>query len=167
MYGDYPICTYESIRTKVREYETVNLTLMVFDKKVVHPNNTHSPPIVYLPLEEAKAGFEYSQLLEKYFKLFPINSVIYKFLPDERLNEFYFKKTYDRKEKLLKYTESGECDFPLNVKISCLKNLFSLKKHLDQEKYHESDVDLPFFEILESIESIQTKEHFFQVLLYS
>ena len=79
--------------------------------------------------------------------------------------KFYFQNQYERKEKLLKYTESGDCDFPINVNIKGLKNLFSLKKHMDEEDYHKADVDIPFFELLESKASILKKQNFFQVIL--
>jgi len=160
MFGDYPICTYESIRSLVREYETVNLTLMMVQKEVANPNNSNFPPIVYIP---KNTNFEYKDLLKKYFELFPKTSIMFRCFPNETKQEFFFKESSKRRKQLMKYTESGECDFPLVVTIKGLKNLFSLKKHLDEKSYHEDDIDLPFFEVLESMDSVKRKQTFFQV----
>lgn len=161
MFGDYPICTYDSIRTLVREYETVNLTLMMFKREDAHPNTSKFPPIVYMP---KGIKFEYKDLLKKYMDLFPVNAIMFRCFPDDSMHEFYFKEKNKRRKQLTKYTESGDCDFPLVVNIKGLKNLFSLKKTLDEKKYHEDDIDLPFFEILESMESVKKKQTFFQKL---
>ena len=163
LFGDYPICTYETIRTKVREFEPINVSLMMFDKTRVNPNITHYPPVVYIPTKEE---FDYNYLVDKYLKLFPQESIIFKFKPIPELQEFYFKNPMDRKEKLTKYCESGECDFTFSINIKALSNLFSLKKHLENAKYHESDIDLPYFIHIPSIESERKKKNVFQVKDY-
>ena len=123
MFGDYPICTYESIRSKVREFEPIKLILMMKNKSKVNPNITHYPPIIYIPIKD---DFDYNILLEKYLKLFNNESIIFKFKPLSELQEFYFKKPLERREKLTKYCESGECDFPFTINIKGLSNFFSL-----------------------------------------
>ncbi len=162
MFGDYPICTYDTIRTKVREFEQISVLLMMYDKSRVNPNITHFPPLIYIPTKEE---FDYNILLEKFVKLFPAESIIFKFKPNPELQEFYFKNPMDRREKLTKYCESGECDFPFSITIRGISNIFALKNHLENPKYHESDIDLPYFIHIPSMESERKKKNFFQKMI--
>lgn len=160
MYGDYPICSYESMRGMVREYETVNLILMKYDVDEVQPNISHYPPIIYVPPEKE---FNYYTLLQQYMDLFTTEcGIIYRMKPDLSLHEYYAKNCYDRKEKLVKYCESGECDFPFTFNIKGIKNLFSLKHHIDSKHYNETEMDLPYFNLIPSLDSIRNKKNLFQ-----
>jgi hypothetical protein len=171
MYGDYPICTYEPVRTAVREYETVNLILMKFpiNDIVVQPEITHFPPIVYVPPEQK---YNYPLLLQLYIDLYVSernsdkvsekSPIIFRFKPEIQQQDFYFKNQLNRKEKLLKYVQSGECDFPLSINIKGIKNLFSLKKHIDSKSYNEMDMDLPYFNAIPSLDSLRNKKNIAQ-----
>lgn len=174
MYGDYPICTYEPLRILVREYETVNLILMKFpvNEVVVQPDTTHFPPIVYVSPDKE---YNYPMLLQLYIDLFVSdrhsdkvgtkNPVIFRFKPDESQHDLYFKKPMERKEKLLKFVESGECDYPLYINIKGIKNLFALKKHMDSKNYNEMEMDLPYFNAIPSMDSIRNKKNLLQKMM--
>ena len=157
MFGDYPICTYDSIRSKVREYEPVTLYLMMKEKSKVNPNLTHYPPMIYIPTDDE---VDYNNLFEKYQSLFTSKSIIFKFKPIPELQQFYLNdRSYDRREKLTKICESGECDYPFSINIKGIFNLLSLKKHLENKEYHDGDSDLPYFNRIPSkeIKNIEKK----------
>jgi hypothetical protein len=167
MYGDYAISTYESVRKLVREHETVELFIMKFplDGREVQPDISHFPPIISLT---EKKIWTYSTLFNQYIDLF-VNQkniektqIIFKFKPDPISQEFYFKKNLRRRDKLLKYSISGESDFPLTINIKGVKNLFALKKHIDCHQYNKMEVVLPFFNQLKSFNDLGKKKNIFQ-----
>lgn len=171
MYGDYPICTYESVRKLVREYEPVNLILIKYPKDGMYlqPDVSHFPPIIYVP---PRKEHNYSILFHRYLELyvFPENSninydykdpMIFRYIPDPTQHEFYFKVNNTRQEKLLKYGESGECDFPFYINLKGIKNIFSIKKHIDTKAYHDLEMNLPYFNHISSLESKKKKKNFF------
>jgi hypothetical protein len=157
MYGDYPIGTYESVRSLVREYEIVKLILIKYEREVVNPSITNFPPIIHMP---ANKDFTYSSLISQYFLLF--KTIIHRFKPDKKYQEFYFQKPMERKEKLTKYNESGECDYPFYINIKTLKNVFALKNFMDSKTYTEGGMDLPYFPRIPSLDKLKKKKNFLQ-----
>jgi hypothetical protein len=157
MFGDYPIGTYESVRSLVREYEVVKLILMRYDREVVNPNITNFPPIIYIPYNKE---YTYTTLLTQYLNLY--KSIIHRFKPEKKYQEFYFQNSMNRHEKLTKYNESGECDFPFNLTIKGIKDLFAFKNFMDSKAYTEGGMDLPYFRRIPSLDLLKKKKNFFQ-----
>ncbi len=171
LYGDFPICTYESIRKLVREYEPVNLILIKFPKDgmSVQPDASHFPPIVHI---QAKKEFSYTTLFLRYMELYilPENNnvnyeykdpIIFRYMPDLSQHEFYFNVKNSRQEKLFKYAESGECDFPFYINIKGIKNIFAIKQHIDSKTYNELEMDLPYFNHISSLDRSKKKKNLF------
>lgn len=157
LYGDYPICTYEPIRTLVREFEPVSLFLMMYEKEKVIPPISHYPPILYQP---EKTLTDYYDLTKRYLDSFPENCIVYKTLPKETQSEYFFKsKPLKRRAKLTKYCESGEADFPCSIKIRSISNLFAIKYHINSKNYNHKEVILPYFVQLESKEDLKNKQN--------
>jgi hypothetical protein len=161
MFGEFPVGTYEAVRALVREYETVKLILMKYSRDTVSPNVTQFPPLIYIPENQE---FKYSTLLQQYFDLFPASSIIYRILPKPALQEYWFNKPMDRIEKLTKYTESGECDFPFYVNVKGIKDLFALKYHIDCKAYNEGGMDLPYFPRIPSLEKLKMRKNILQTI---
>ena len=61
------------------------------------------------------------------------------------------KKKMNRREALSKFCYSNESDFPLVITLKGISNLFSLKNHIDDEKYHEKDLELPYFYRIQNV----------------
>lgn len=162
MYGDNPICTYESMRTLVREFEPVCLILMMYKKEVVVPSITHFPPLILVP---EKLETDFYDLSLRFFSNFPENCIVYKLLPDPNLQEYYFKaKPMPRRKYLMKNTQSGESDFPFSFSIKSLTNLFAIKSHINSKSYNEREVDFPYFTNIDSKETIKNKKNIAQRL---
>jgi len=168
MFGEYPICTYETIRKYVREFEPVNVILMNIKKSVANPSIHHFPPMIYIP---AETDISYNILLKKYIQMYPKESIIFRFKSNIRCIEN--ELTYDveavqsresRFNKLIKYTESSECDFPLEVKVKGINNFFALKKHMDEPSYHENEILLPNFIQIPSNKEILERKNIFEVI---
>lgn len=157
LFGDNPICTYDSIRTLVREFEPVSLFLMMYDRERVIPSITHYPPLLYI---QENTSTDFYDLTHRFFNLFPENCIMFKPIPDIKLHEYYFKpKINKRREYLQKYCETGEADFPFSFTVKSINNLFALKYHIDTKSYNDVEVILPYFTELINIEHVKSKKN--------
>ena len=67
----------------------------------------------------------------------------------EELIKRDFKQKYKRIERLLRFTESCDCCFPLWIKIKNLNNTYSLKYWFDNEEYNKNEMLIPNLKLLE------------------
>lgn len=157
LYGDNPICTYESIRTLVREFEPVSLFLMMYERERVVPSITHYPPLLYQP-EGTETDFY--DLCKRFFENFPDNCIIFSPISDDKDKELFLKpRQLRRREQLTKYCESGECDYPFYFSVNSISNLFAIKYHTNSHSYNNKEVILPYFSQIESKEALKSKKN--------
>ena len=144
LYGDNILGNYSFIMNKIRQKEDVKLILKSISKYKIHPPNFNFPPILKInkPLKE----ITYEELLTEYKKLYPNNDIIYRlYKTSTRQKNRCLKKSMQRKKYLTKYTESGDCDFPLKININSISNVHSFKKWFNSEHYCNSQLILPYF----------------------
>ena len=143
LYGDNPISSFGCIKEYLRQDEY--LPLVLFKKPIfeIDPPITTFPPIIFM---EPDHSFTYFDLLDKYLENYPDNSAIFRFgeLNDMEMDQFCTREK-TRMEQLLKHTESGECDFPLQITIKSLTNLSSVFRWLNNEKYMKNEMMLFYF----------------------
>ena len=153
LYGDYSIGSYECIRNYVRQFEKVKLVLYKKPKYEINPPISSFPPII---LSEANKEFTYFDLLDKYLNNYPHHSVIFRFGESENVHKEQFLNIYkDRQNKLTQYTESGNCDFPLQIVIVGVYNINSIfNKWLNDEFYTKNEMMLSYFN------EFQTKQEY-------
>ena len=134
LYGDYSIGSYECIRNYVRQFEKVKLILYKKPKYEINPPISSFPPII---LSEANKEFTYFDLLDKYLNNYPHHSVIFRFGESENIQKEQFLNIYkDRQSKLTQYTESGNCDFPLQIVIVGVYNINSIFQIKEELIFH-------------------------------
>jgi len=147
LYGDSFIGAYHFIRGRLREHETIFFYLKILPLYIV------SPPLMNFPsiIRTTKANESYVNLLKNYLKQYlPKSGIIFRLLrPDERLKKRFIKQTYERTERLLRYTESCDCCFPLWIKIKNLNNIYSLKYWFDNEEYNKNEMLIPNLKLLD------------------
>jgi hypothetical protein len=109
LYGDYTLGSYSFIRSKARQHEGIRLLLKSLPLYKIQPPIFSFPPIIRIKEED----ISYEKLFELYVELYPENEIIYRI---KKTNTFqidrYLKKDIKRTYHLIKYTESGDCDFP-------------------------------------------------------
>lgn len=91
LFGDYPICSYETIRNCIREFEPIKLILKVVEKTDVSPNLSKYPPIIFICLYKK---YNYNKLMKKYLKRYPDDSIVFRLKPLENLrstNDLIFR----------------------------------------------------------------------------
>ena len=157
LYGDYSIGSYECIRNYVRQFEKVKLVLYKKPKYEINPPISSFPPII---LSESNKEFTYFELLDKYLYNYPHHSAIFRFGESENKQKEQFFNIYkSRQEKLTQYTESGNCDFPLQITLVGVYNINSIfSKWLNDENYTKNEMMLPYFN------EFQTKQEYEQSL---
>ena len=153
LYGDYTLGSYNFVRDQVRQYEYIKLILKSIPFYKVQPPLFSFPPI----LTFIKKNANYINLFDNYIKLYPEREIIYRlFHCDKKQIDRFIHKINKRKEYLNKFTESGDCDFPLSLKIEKLNNIFQFKNWFDDEIYNKNELVLPYFNPLKKLQ-IKTK----------
>ena len=125
MYGDHPICTYQSVRTLVREFEPIKLFLMKFNKEEVIPSITHFPPLLFLP---KNSETDFIKLLSKYYQQFD----------ESQLSTVYTnKKTNIQQENIQSSIKknTNNVDVYSNTNVFEEKILFKLTPDYKQKEY--------------------------------
>ena len=158
LYGDHTLGSYNYIRNKARQHEGINLILQYYPLQIISPLLMSYPPIIRINEQEVS----YDNLLELYINLFPKNKIVYRlFKPTKSMINRYYKNDKKRTKYLSKYTESGDCDFPIKIKIKKLNNINCFKQWLTDEIYNNIDIHLPYFNTLKKY-SMQTENNFFK-----
>ena len=155
LYGDSLIGAYQFIRGRLREHETIFFYLKILPLYIVSPPLTNFIPII----RTTKTNESYVNLLKNYLKQYlPKSGIIFRLLrPDEKLKKRFIKQKYERIEKLLRYTESCDCCFPLWIKIKNINNIYSLKYWFDNEEYNKNEMLIPNLKLLERKKVGKTK----------
>ena len=160
LYGNYILGSYNYIRNKVRQHEGIRLLLQYYPLYKISPSIMSFPPII--KISEKKVSYE--NLFKLYIELYPKNEIIYRlYKPSNTQINRYLKKEIKRTKYLSKFTESGDCDFPLKIRIKTLNNMNSFKQWLNDEIYNNIDIHLPYFNTLKKI-SVQKSNDFFKNL---
>ena len=143
LYGDYLIGSYEFVRGLVRQNETVYFYLKLMPLFIVEPPLLSFPPIITMSnLDE----INYINLIKKYLLYYPNFEIIYRiYKPGVKEIKRFKKQKYKRHEKLNMYSESGDCYFPLWIKIVRINNIFKLKEWFDDENYNKNEMMIPTF----------------------
>jgi hypothetical protein len=114
------------------------------------------PPIIRIGKSEAT----YENLFKLYLDLFPKGEIIYRLgKPNKKEINRYLKKDKKRTRYLIKYTESGDCNFPLKINIKTLNNMNCFKYWLNNELYNNSEIHLPYFNTMKKL-SMQNQSSF-------
>ena len=148
LYGDYALDSFNFIRSKARQHEGIRLILKSVPFYKIQPPIFSFPPIIRI--SEDKISYDY--LLELYIKYYPDNEIIYRLNKpnNEHINR-YLKKDIKRTKYLIKYTESGDCDFPLKIRIKNISNIDKFKEWLEDDSYNNIQVILPYFNPLKKL----------------
>ncbi len=150
LYGDFTLGQYDFVRYKVRQHESITLILKVIPFFIVQPPLFSFPPILIV-YDIKNVSYEF--LFDLYVKLYPNHEIIYRlFKPDEKsLNKYL--KNYDfeinnnlniRQNRLNKFNESSDCDFPFSFTIVNIKNVYKFKNWFDNELYNKNELVLPY-----------------------
>ena len=149
LYGDHTLGSYNFIRSKARQHEGIRLILKALPFYKIQPPIFSFPPIIKVTDEDE---ITYENLFDLYIELYPENEIIY------RLNKAstsqigrYLKKDLKRTKYLVKYTESGDCDFPLKININNIMNIDKFKEWLDDDVYNNIQIILPYFNPLKKL----------------
>ena len=145
LYGDYTLGSYNFIRSKARQHEGIKLILKCLPFYKIQPPIFSFPPIIKINKEE----ISYENLFNLYLELYPEKEIIYRLFKasSSKINR-YLKKEEKRTNYLIKYTESGDCDFPLKVHIKNIMNVNKFKEWLDDDIYNNIQIILPYFDPL-------------------
>ena len=148
LYGDYTLGSYNFIRSKARQHEGIRLILQSLPFYKIQPPIFSFPPIIKIKEED----ISYEKLFELYIQLYPENEIIYRLnkTNSSQINR-YLKKEVKRTKYLIKYTESGDCDFPLKIHIKNLINMDKFKEWLEDEDYNNIQLILPYFNPLKKL----------------
>jgi len=148
LYGDYTLGSYSFIRSKARQHEGIRLLLKSLPHYKIQPPIFSFPPIIRIKEED----ISYEKLFELYVELYPENEIIYRIKKTNTSQiDRYLKKDIKRTYHLIKYTESGDCDFPLKINIKSLMNIDKFKDWLDDEVYNNIQIILPYFNPLKKL----------------
>ena len=162
LYGENLLGNYNFIINKIRQKEVIKLILKVLPKYKIHPPNFNFPPII--PVYNTK-NISYNELLAQYKKAYPDNDIIYRlYKPSKKQKNRYLKKNMNRIKYLTKYTESGDCDFPLSININSISNIYSFLRWFNNEYYCNNQLILPYFNPLKkyNISKMNKIGRFFQ-----
>ena len=142
LYGDYTLGSYNFIRSKARQHEGIKLILNCLPFYKIQPPIFSFPPIIKINQED----ISYEKLFNLYIELYPEKEIIFRLFKasSSKINR-YLKKEEKRTNYLIKYTESGDCDFPLKIHIKNIMNIDKFKEWLDDESYNNIQVILPYF----------------------
>jgi len=148
LYGDFTLGSYNFIRSKARQHEGIRLILKCLPFYKIQPPIFSFPPIIKINEED----ISYENLFELYIQLYPEKEIIYKLnkTNSTQINR-YLKKNMKRTKYLIKYTESGDCDFPLKIHIKNIMNIDKFKDWLEDDTYNNIQIILPYFNPLKKL----------------
>ena len=138
LFGNNPIGSYESIYTSIRQYKKINLILCKLPKYMIEPKLTTFPPIITM---EENEDITYFKLLDKYFYLFQDQYALFRYGLTDKTN----LEEKDREKKLIKYTESSNCDCPFEFEVIGIFNFKYIFKWLNDKDYNENEIMLEYF----------------------
>ena len=157
LYGNHTLGSNNYIRNKARQHESINLFLKYYPLYMISPPIMSYPPVIKILEKEST----YENLFRLYIQLYPKKEIIYRFGKiNHKQKKRYLKKEEKRTKYLIKFTESGDCDFPLKFRIKNLKSINSFKAWLNDEIYNNTELLLPYFNILKN-NYIQKNNNFF------
>ena len=149
LYGENILGNYNFIINKIRQKEVVRLILKTIPKYKIHPPNFNFPPIIKV---EKNKKITYKELLIEYKKLYPENDIIFRlYRTSKREKEKCLKRKIKRTEYLTMFTESGDCDFPLNINLNSITNVYECIKWFNADFYCNNKLILPYFNPLKTI----------------
>ena len=148
LYGDYALDSFNFIRSKARQHEGIRLILKSVPFYKIQPPIFSFPPIIRISEDK----ISYDNLFELYVKYYPDNEIIYRLnKPSISHINRYLKNDMKRTKFLVKYTESGDCDFPLKMRIKKISNIDKFKEWLEDDVYNNIQVILPYFNPLKKL----------------
>ena len=152
LYGESNLSNYYFIRNKVRQKELVKLILKVVPSYILNPPIFSYPPIIKI---DKNKDVNYSDLMELYKKYYPKHEIIFRlYKTTKKQIERYSKKNLERTKFLTKFTESGDCEFPLIININSVNNIFNFVEWFNNEdycKHHNSQLIFDYFNPLKKI----------------
>ena len=156
LYGDNTLAQYNYIRKKVRQKEIIRLILKSVPLYKVKPSIFNYPPII--KVEKGK-NITYIDLLNLYNKYYPNHDIIFRiYRTSQKQIKRYLNKKLDRTKYLTKFTESGDCDFPLIININTINHLFDFVKWFNEDNYCNNQLILPYFNPLKTIRLAKTSK---------
>ncbi len=66
---------------------------------------------------------------------------------------------------MISICETGEADYPFEFSVKSIRNLFSIKDHINSREYNSNEIDFPYFTLLESKEDLKKKKNFFEKII--
>ena len=149
LYGESSLSSYYFIRNKVRQKECVRLILKAVPSYILQPPLFSFPPIIRVDKDK---NITYDELFELYNKYYHKHEIIFRIYKSSKKQiDRYLKKDLSRTKHLTKFTESGDCEFPLIIKINSINNVFEFIKWFNNEDYcknHNSELILDYFNIM-------------------
>ena len=156
LYGENILGNYDFIINKVRQKEVIKLILKSIPKYKIHPANYNFPPIIKV---DKNINCTYNELLILYKKLYPENDIIFRlYRPSNKLKNRYLKRNMNRIKYLTKFTESGDCDFPLTINLNSITNIFKFIRWFNDDNYCNNQLILPYFNPLKTIRVSKTNK---------
>ena len=149
LYGDHTLGSYNFIRSKARQHEGIRLVLKYLPYYKIQPPIFSFPPIIKIKKTD---DISFENLFDLYIELYPENEIIYRLnKPSSSQISRYLKKDLKRTNHLIKYTESGDCDFPLKINIYNVSNIDMFREWLDDDAYNNIQIILPYFNPLKKL----------------
>ena len=139
IFGNNPISSYQSIYTSIRQFKKVDLVLCKLPKYMIEPRLTSFPPIITM---EENEDITYFKLLDKYLNLFSDECALFRYGLTEKKND---EEEEGREEKLLKYCESGNCDYPFEFEVIGIFNFKKIFEWLNDSDYNKNEMMLEYF----------------------
>ena len=156
LYGDFTLSQYNCIRKKVRQKEVIKLILKSIPLYKLQPSIFNYPPI--LKVNKGKKA-NYFELLNLYKKYYPNHDIIFRIYKTTKSQKNrYLNKNINRTKYLTKFTESGDCDFPLIININTINHIFSFIKWFNEDNYCNNQLCLPYFNPLKTVRLAKTSK---------
>ena len=149
LYGDYTLSHFNCIRNKVRQKETIKLILKSIPFYKISPPIFNYPPLIKI---NKSKEITYYELLNLYRKLYPNHEIIFRlYKTSKKQIKRYLNSDLIRTKYLTKFTESGDCDFPLIININTIDHVFDFVKWFNEDNYCNNQLILPYFNPLKTI----------------
>ena len=156
LYGDYILAQYNCVRNKVRQKEVIKLILKSVPLYKIHPSIFNYPPIIKV---DKNKNISYFELLNLYKKYYPNQEIIFRlYKTSKKQIKRYLNKSLDRTKYLTKFTESGDCDFPLIININTINHIFYFIKWFNDDNYCNNQLILPYFNPLKTVRLQKTNK---------
>ena len=149
LYGEDILAQYNFIRNKVRQKEVIKLILKSVPSYKIHPPLFNYPPIIRI---DKYKNISYNELFNLYKKYYPNHEIIFRlYKTSKKQIERHLTKSLNRTNNLIKFTESGDCDFPLIININKVNHIYNFIKWFNNENYCNSQLILPYFNPLKTV----------------